>query len=80
MCRDICNYPSSAPPERETYSGKVKVRFVVTADSVVDNLELFGCLDGHAGHVFHASAHRRHVSVLVFLEPGALADSVIRYL
>lgn len=68
------------PRATSTHPSEVEMRLVVAANAVVDDLELLGGLDGHASHVLYAFAHRRHVLVLVFLEPRAFADSIIRNL
>lgn len=65
---------------RSTHPGEVEMWLVVAADTVIDDLQFLGSLHGHAGHVLYAFAHRRHMLVLVFLKPRALADSVICYL
>ena len=49
----------------------------MATDAVINDLELLGRGDAHARHVLDALAHRAHVSVLVLLQPGALAYAVV---
>lgn len=62
------------------YPGEVEMWLVVAANAIIDNLKFLGRVHRHTGHVLHAFTHCRYVLMLVFLEPCALADSVIRYL
>lgn len=61
------------------YPRKVEVWLVMSTDTIIDNLEFFGCVDGQTSHIFDATANGFHMRMFVLLEPGAFADSVMRY-
>lgn len=63
-----------------SYPRKIKVWLVVSTNAVINNLELLGGGDAETRHVLDSLAHCSHVLVLVFLQPGAFAYSVVCYL
>lgn len=65
-------------PNRKTYSSKVKVRFVMPPDAVVDDLQLLRRAEVEPRHVRDAARHARHCSMLLVAQPGHFADAVGR--
>jgi hypothetical protein len=59
------------------YPGEVEMGLVMSADSIIDDLELLRRVDGHTRHVLHPLAYRLHMFVLMFLQPGAFAYPVV---
>ena len=62
---------------RYTDPRKIKVRFVVTSNTIIDNLQLFSCTYRQPCDLFHAPVHGGDVRVEVVTQPGRLTDAVV---
>lgn len=59
------------------YPSKIKVRFIVATDAIVDNLQLFSRVHSKSSERLHPLVDGVHVVVLFGLQPGRFADAIV---